>query len=91
MVSASFLMKPSGGMPLVTDLGYLSRYVKRQIHPFWPVKDISQDMAPYVKYLVAQDALQIFIVIILCKSIKVIGEMYKLMVGKLFCKNYLEI
>ena len=35
--------------------------------------------------------LQIFIVILLCKSIKVIGEMYKLMIGKLFCKNYLKI
>ena len=35
--------------------------------------------------------LQIFIVILLCKSIKVIGEIYKLMTGKLFCKNYLEI
>ena len=35
--------------------------------------------------------LQKFIVILLCKSIKVIGEMYKVMVGKLFCKNYLEI
>ena len=35
--------------------------------------------------------LQTFIVILSCKSIKVTGEMYKLMIGKLFCKNYLEI
>ena len=32
--------------------------------------------------------LQIFIVILLCKSIKFMGKMYKLMIGKLFCKNY---
>ena len=30
--------------------------------------------------------LQIFIVILLCKSIKVMGEMYKLMIGNFFCK-----
>ena len=32
--------------------------------------------------------LQIFIVILLCKSIKVMGKMYKLMIGKILCKNY---
>ena len=32
--------------------------------------------------------LQIFIVILLCKSIKVMGKMYKLMKGKILCKNY---
>ena len=32
--------------------------------------------------------LQIFIVILLCKSIKIMGKMFKLMIGKLFCKSY---
>ena len=33
-------------------------------------------------------ALQIFIVILLYESIKVMEKMYILMIGKLFCKNY---
>ena len=38
----------------------------------------------YVLNICCEVALQIFIVILLCKSIKVIGEMYELMIGKLF-------
>ena len=45
----------------------------------------------FLQMVAVETALQIFIVILLCKSIKVIGEMYKLMIGKLFRKNYLEI
>ena len=34
------------------------------------------------------NTLQIFIVILSCKSIKVMGKMYKLMIGKILRKNY---
>ena len=37
---ASFVVKPSGGMRLVTDLVHLNRAVKRPTHPFAPVNDI---------------------------------------------------
>ena len=47
------------------------------------------DCEPTILYSHAKvSTLQIFIVILLYKSIKVMKEMYSLMIGKLFCKNY---
>ena len=61
---------------------------------FCTLKDITQklvifEMMPEGKQKVP--TLQIFIVILLCKSIKDMGKMCKLMIGKILCKNYLWI
>ena len=53
------------------------------------VSIVAMGIAPQlVNGIRALGTLQIFIVILLCKSIKVMGKMYKLMIGKILCKNY---
>ena len=52
---ASFVVKPSGGMRLVTDLVHLNRAVKRPTHPFAPVNDILSSLDSKAKFFVTLD------------------------------------
>ena len=52
---ASFVVKPSGGMRLVTDLVRLNQSVKRPTHPFAPVNDILSSLDPKAQFFVTLD------------------------------------
>ena len=52
---ASFVVKPSGGMRLVTDLVHLNRAVKRPTHPLAPVNDILSSLDARAKFFVTLD------------------------------------
>ena len=47
---ASFVVKPSGGMRLVTNLVHLNRAVKQPIHPFSPVIGILSSLDSKAKF-----------------------------------------
>ena len=49
------MVKPSGGMRLVTDLVHLNRAVKCPTHPFAPVNDILSSLDSKAKFFVTLD------------------------------------
>ena len=52
---ASFVVKPSGGMRLVTNLVHLNRAVNRPTHPFAHVNDILSSLDSKAKFFVTLD------------------------------------
>ena len=52
---ASFVVKLSGGMRMVTDLVHLNRAVKRPTLPFAPMNDILSALDSKVKFFVTLD------------------------------------
>ena len=57
VVKASFVVKPSGGLRLVTDMVQLNKVVQQPTHPFSPVQDILIYIEAGAKYFFTLDCL----------------------------------
>ena len=55
LCGATFVVKPSGGMRLVTDLVHLNGAVKCPTHPFAPVQDILNSLGADAKLFATLD------------------------------------
>ena len=69
LCGATFVVKPSGGMRLVTDLVHLNGAVKCPTHPFAPMNDNLSALDSKAKFLLTLDSVGVHRLVVLSKEV----------------------